>query len=72
MLGDHALRPDRPTPSAGGTKGRAQACGPLGAALFRLTPLRRAVAQPVTSREAGPARLPGAGGAIGAGLAWEP
>lgn len=27
---------------------------------------------PVTSQEAGPMRLPGAGGAIGAGLAWDP
>lgn len=44
LLGDHALRPDRPTSSAGGAKGRAQACGPPGAALFRLAPLRQAVA----------------------------
>lgn len=45
LLGDHALRPDRPTSSAGGASGRAQACGPPGEALFRLTPpLRRAVA----------------------------
>lgn len=33
--------------------------------------LCRAVARSVTSQEAGPALLPGAGGAIGAGLACE-
>lgn len=71
LLSDQALRLGRSISSGGVAVGWTVANGPPGAALFRLSSLYRVVAKSVTSQEAGSAPLPGAGGAIGAGLACD-
>lgn len=70
LLGDQILRLGHSISSLGGAACRTVADGLQRVALFRLPPLRTVI-RSVTSQEAGPEPLPGAGGAIGAGLAWE-
>lgn len=71
LLGDQVLRPGRSISPVGGAGGGLWLLDLPEWNLFRLPTPGLAVGTPVTSQEAGPAPLPGAGGAIGAGLARE-